>query len=205
MPVSVRARLPTSIACLNTRLSAAPHVPSSTASSHASRTCPWTSLSPSTVDSMPDATANRWATAAGVVVDVEVAGEVLGRELRERGEGVAHVCEGAVEALGEHVDLGAVARRQHDCLADVIARCDLGERLREVGAADGETLEELERRRPAVDSYDDDRHACSTSFASATRPSRTSSSIPESSALCQRAGSTPGNSLRASAQSATSC
>ena len=58
----------------------------------------------------------------GVVVDVEVVAEVLGGEEGDLGEEVADVLVGAVEPLGHRVDLGAVARREHDGLRHVLAR-----------------------------------------------------------------------------------
>ncbi len=64
MPVSVRARLPTSSAWRNSRLSDEPAVPSSWARSQACRTWPSTSASPTTADSSPAVTANRCATAS---------------------------------------------------------------------------------------------------------------------------------------------
>ena len=63
MAVSVRTRLPTSIAVRNSRLSDALAPPSWRASSHALRTWPRISLSPSTAESSPAATSNRWVIA----------------------------------------------------------------------------------------------------------------------------------------------
>ena len=47
-----------------------------------------------------------------VVLAVEVGLQVLGRQVGQAAEEVADVGEGAVEALGDGVDLGAVARRE---------------------------------------------------------------------------------------------
>ena len=80
-PVSVRTRLPTSTAWRNSRLRTARAVPSAFAASHASRTWPRISVSPSTAESSPAATANRWAHGAFV----EVAVQVIGAAPRARG------------------------------------------------------------------------------------------------------------------------
>ncbi len=61
--VSVRARLPTSIAWRNTRASADPDAPSASARFHASRTWPRISPSPRIIESSPAATPKRWETA----------------------------------------------------------------------------------------------------------------------------------------------
>ena len=63
MAVSDRARLPTSMAWRNSRVSTGPAEPSARASSQESRT--WWRISPSPMmaESMPDATWKRWATA----------------------------------------------------------------------------------------------------------------------------------------------
>ena len=63
MAVSVRARLPASSAWRNRRLRVGPAAPSSRARSQACFTWPRISLSPSTAESSPAATAKRWATA----------------------------------------------------------------------------------------------------------------------------------------------
>ena len=122
-----------------------PTVPSCRPRSQASRTWPRISVSPSTAESSPAATANRWATAGVVVVDVEVVAEVLRREERHLGEEVADVLVGAVEALGDRVDLGAVARGEHDGLGDVLAGDEVVEGLGQRGVADGHPLEQVER------------------------------------------------------------
>ena len=57
-----------------------------------------------------------------VVLAVEVRVQLVGGEAAELAEEVADVGVGAVEALGDGVDLGAVARAEHDGLADVVAR-----------------------------------------------------------------------------------
>ena len=94
-----------------------------------------------------------------VVVDVEVVAEVLGGEEGDLGEEVADVLVGAVEPLGHRVDLGAVARGEHDGLGHVLAGDEVVERLRQRGIADGHPLEQVERRAPVVQPDDDDGHA----------------------------------------------
>ena len=64
IPVSDRARLPTSSARRKSRFSAARVVPSRWANIHASRTCPRISDSPSTAERRPPATSNRWVAAS---------------------------------------------------------------------------------------------------------------------------------------------
>ncbi len=84
---------------------------SASACCHASRTWPRISDSPSTAESSPAATSNRWATASSSCCAVEVRVQVFGGEAAELAEEVADVGVGAVEALGDGVDLGAVAGR----------------------------------------------------------------------------------------------
>ena len=64
MPVSVRARLPVSTAWRKSRFRTGPATSSARAASQALRTCPSTSASPSTAESRPDATENRWPMAS---------------------------------------------------------------------------------------------------------------------------------------------
>ena len=64
MRVSERARLPASRAWRNSTERVGPAPPSACARSHASRTWPRISLSPSTAESSPLATSNRWEAAA---------------------------------------------------------------------------------------------------------------------------------------------
>jgi hypothetical protein len=78
MAVSVRARLPVPRACRKSWLSEDRAVPSCWATDQALRTCPRISCSPSTADSSPAATENRWATAAVVVLAVEMGLQVSG-------------------------------------------------------------------------------------------------------------------------------
>ena len=101
-----------------------------------------------------------------VVVDVEVVGEVLGREEGDLGEEVADVLVGAVEPLGDGVDLGAVAGGEHHGLGHVGARDQVVQGLRQRGIADGHALEQVERRAAVVQPDDDDGHAVSPTVAS---------------------------------------
>ena len=64
MPVSVRARLPVARAAPNTRLLSGPVTPASSAASYARLTCPWTSASPTIIDSNPQVTRNRCRAAS---------------------------------------------------------------------------------------------------------------------------------------------
>ena len=91
-----------------------------------------------------------------VVVDVEVVAEVLGGQEGGLGQEVADVLVGPVELLGHRVDLGAVARGEHDGLGHVLAVHQVVEGLRERGVADGHPLEQVERSAPVVQSDDDD-------------------------------------------------
>ena len=94
-----------------------------------------------------------------VVVGEEVVAEVLRREEGQPGEEVADVLHAAVEALGDHVDLGAVARRQDDGLAHEVAAHQVAQGLGQVLGRDGHALEDLERDRAVAQSDDDERHA----------------------------------------------
>ena len=62
--VSVRARLATAKVCWNSRSRRLPKAPCSRASDQASFTCPRICGSPSTIESSPVATRNRWRTAS---------------------------------------------------------------------------------------------------------------------------------------------
>ena len=186
MPVSVRARLPDLEGVAEQQVErgadrAAPPGPGV----QAWRTWPRISASPITAESRPDGDREEVRGRLLVVGDVEVVGEVLGRQEGQLGEEVAHVGVGTVELLGDHVDLGAVARGQHDRLADVLAAGDVVERLAQARLVDGHPLEQVERHGAVVQPDDDDRHASRRSLASARLPSRMSSSIPESRACCQ--------------------
>ena len=55
-----------------------------------------------------------------VVLAVEVGVQLVGSETGKVAEEVTNVGVGAVEALGDCVDLGAVARAEHDSFADVV-------------------------------------------------------------------------------------
>ncbi len=129
MPVSVRARLPASRAWRNSRLSAGPAV----------------ALLPGPLPGRlhlaedlalaehggvePGGHLEEVGDGGGVVVDVEVVAEVLGGQEGDLGEEVADVLVGAVEPLGDGVDLGAVARGQHDRLGHVVAGDEVVQRL----------------------------------------------------------------------------
>ena len=119
MPVSVRARLPASSAWRINRLSVAPEVPSVSGPLPGDLDLALDLALAQHRRVEPGGHRHQVLRGGRVVVDVEVVGEVLGREEREVGEEAADVAVGAVEPLGDGVDLGAVARRQHQGLADV--------------------------------------------------------------------------------------
>jgi hypothetical protein len=79
----------------------------------------------------------------GVVVvhDHQVIGEAVRGEIRVIRQEVAHVAVGPVELLGDHEHLEPVARRDDDGLADVIARRQVVEQLRQAVGIDRERLE----------------------------------------------------------------
>ena len=87
MPVSVRARLPTSSAWRNSRLSGEPAVPFLLGPLPRLADLAEDLGLADTAESSPAATANRWATASSSYVDVEVVGEApraAGRPARTR-------------------------------------------------------------------------------------------------------------------------
>src|SRR4051812_6670920 len=131
-------------------------------------------------------------------------GELLRRQERQVGEEVAHVLVTGVEALGDRVDLGAVAGREHDGLRQVLSRAQIVEDLGQPGVVDGRPLEQVEWCGAVVQPDDDDRHAWRRSLASARWPSRISSSIPESRARFQPSPSVERPSARSSARAAAS-
>ncbi len=73
---------------------------------------------------------------AVVVLAVEVRRELVDAEVAELAQEVADVGVGAVEALGDDVDLGAVARGQDHRLAEVVALGQPGHGLGEVVGGD---------------------------------------------------------------------
>ena len=93
-----------------------------------------------------------------VVLAVQVRVELVGREVAELAEEVADVGVGTVEPLGDGVDLGAVARAEHDDLADVVAVGEPVDRLGELVGGERHPLEHAERARAVVDADDDDGH-----------------------------------------------
>ena len=160
--VSVRARLPTLRAWRNSRSSVERTPPSSLATCHAVRTWPRISLSPSTAESSPAATSKRCWRGGLVVLAVEVRVQLVGAQRAELAEEVADVGVGAVEALGDGVDLGAVARAEHGDLAEVVAGGEADDGLGDVARGDRQPLEDRQRARAVVDPDDDDRHGGSS-------------------------------------------
>ncbi len=99
-------------------------------------------------------------TGGDVVVEgIEVIGEGLGRKVGKVAQEVAYVLVRAVEALGDGVDLGAIARGEHDRFTDVGARGQIMQRLGQTLLRDDHPLEQFEWHRPVVQTDDDDRHA----------------------------------------------
>ena len=135
--VSVRARLPTSTAWRNSKLSPArgralalgplprhSHLPENLAFAEHGRV---------------DTRGHREQMTGGdvVVEGIEVVGERLGRRMGQVAQEVAYVLVRAVEALGDGVDLGAIARGEHDRFTDVGARRQIMQRL---GRRSSETI-----------------------------------------------------------------
>ena len=81
------------------------------------------------------------ASRVGVVEAGQIVGELLGRYVGGLGEEVSDVLIGAVELLGEGVDLNPVAGRQDDGLGDVLARAQVGQRLGQAGCRDRHPLQ----------------------------------------------------------------
>ena len=88
MRVSVRARLAVAKACWNRRSSWLPSVPAARARAQASFTWPRICGSPSTSESSPVATRNRWRTASASSWPIQISVQVA-RAVRMRGEPVA--------------------------------------------------------------------------------------------------------------------
>ena len=108
-----------------------------------------------------------------VVLAVEVRVQLVGDEAAELAEEVADVGVGAVEALGDGVDLDAVARAEHGDLAEVVPAGEPGDRLGDVVGGDRQPLEDRQRSRAVVDTDDDDGHGGSSLGAgTSSRPGR---------------------------------
>ena len=95
----------------------------------------------------------------GVMLAVEVRGEFVDAETAELAEQVADVAVGAVEQLGDHVHLGAIAGRQDDRFAHVVALSESADRLGEPIRRDRDALEEGQWTTAVVDADDEDGHS----------------------------------------------
>ena len=124
-----------------------------------------------------------------VVIGVEQVGEIFGRGARVRGEERADVTDRGVEVRAARVDLDAIAGGEHHDLEQVLACAEVVEHLRKLLLRHRHPLEQVDRRRAVVEADHDQRHEFKSSFASATRPARTRSTMPESKARCQSASS----------------
>jgi hypothetical protein len=63
-----------------------------------------------------------------------------------------------VEALGDGVDLGAVARAEHGDLAQVVPGGQPDDGLGDIRRRDRQALQHRQRRGAVIDPDDDDRH-----------------------------------------------
>ena len=63
----------------------------------------------------------------GVVLAVEVGRQFVDGQIADLAEEVPHVAVGAMEQLGDDVDLGAVARGEYDGLTDVVTNRKSGD------------------------------------------------------------------------------
>ena len=169
MAVSVRARLPTRRAWRNSRSSVERTPPSS---------CGELPRGADLAEDLALAEHRRVETGgdleqvAGrglVVLAVEVRVQLVGDEAAELAEEVADVGVGAVEALGDGVDLGAVARAEHGDLAEVVPAGEAGDRLGDVVGGDRQPLEDRQRSGAVVDTDDDDRTWRTPAYALAPR------------------------------------
>ena len=97
-----------------------------------------------------------------VVLAVEVRVQLVGDEPAVLAEEVPDVGVGAVEALGDGVDLDPVARAEHGDLAEVVPAGERGDGLGDVVGRDRQLLEDRQWSRPMVDTDDDDGHGGSS-------------------------------------------
>ena len=93
-----------------------------------------------------------------VVLAVEVGVQFVGVEPAEIAEEVADVGVRVVEAFSDDVDLGAVARAQHDRFANALASNQTGDRLALFVGSNAQTLEERQCASAMVDTDHHDRH-----------------------------------------------
>ena len=107
-----------------------------------------------------------------VEVAVEVIGERLRREAGVLRDEVADVGVRAVEALGDDVHLGAVARREQDGFGDVGPGAEVVERLRQARTVDARALEDVERSDAVVQTDDDYRHGFTLGLPTRSRSGR---------------------------------
>ena len=105
-----------------------------------------------------------------VVMRVEVRVQLVGGDVADLAQEVADVGVGAVEALGDGVDLGAVARADQDDLAHVVAIGETTDGLGDLVRREGNALEHADRAAAMVDSDDQDRHGQASLRAHTTPP-----------------------------------
>ena len=154
--VSDRTRLPAWTAWRNSSARTGPLTRSSWARSHARRTWPRTSPSPRTADSSPDATENRWVSDVVVEADHRLLLERRRRQTGLLGQDLLDLVDRVVEPVDDRVDLRPQARRQDDRLLQVRPVPQRPQDLGQLGVADGDPLQEVERDLVVLDAYDDD-------------------------------------------------
>ncbi len=164
MAVSERTRLPVSTAWRNRVPSTGPEACSPWARSHARRTWPSTSDSPSTAESRPEATENRWSMTSSSNRMVQYSARASIGRAADVGQELLDLVDAVVEPLDHRVDLGAQARRQEDRLGQVRLVTQSAERLRGVRLGDRHPVQQVERRALLLQADDDHRHGTAASL-----------------------------------------
>ena len=90
----------------------------------------------------------------GIVLAVEMRDQLVGRQVAELAQEVAYVAVRPVEQFGDDIDLGAVAGRQHDGFADVVAHRQAGNGLAESVGDHRDAFEQRQRAAAMVDPDD---------------------------------------------------
>src|SRR5205085_7642562 len=99
---------------------------------------------------------------AVLVMDVEVLRQRLDRDTGASSETFGHFLHAAVELRDVGVDLEAVARREHQCLVDVVGTDELGEELHHAVVVLRRTFQQRDRRGTMRKPNSQDAHTAAT-------------------------------------------
>ena len=131
--------------------------------SHARRTWPRTSDSPSTAESSPAATVNRWLVTSSSNRTVRCSASDVDRAAADGGQKLLQLGHAVVEPLDHGVDLGAQAGGQDDRLGQVGLVPQPAQGLGQGALGHRHPLEQIERGVALLEADDDHRHRATAS------------------------------------------